>query len=85
MLDVREKFNNYLASPKARLIDVLVDAVESGQIAAYDPNPAKNDPNGDSFGNRLTAEKAKLRLADSVLIDKFDKDGNKVSSTLKPR
>ncbi len=83
-LDVREKLNNYLASPKVRLIDVLVDAIEAGTIVAYDPNPAKNDPNGDSFGNPLTPEKAKLRLADSVLIDKFDKEGNKVSSTLRP-
>ena len=81
-IDVREKFNNYLASPKSRLIDVLVDAVNEGKISAYDPNPATNDPNGDSFGNRLSIEKARLRLADSVLIDKFDKDGNKVSSKL---
>ncbi|MDB5006452.1 MAG: gliding motility protein GldN [Mucilaginibacter sp.] len=82
-IDVRDKMNAYLASPKERLIDVLLDAIASGELTAYDPTPNKEDPNGDSFSTPLTAEKAKSRLADSSVVDKFDKDGNKIGSTLK--
>src|SRR3954467_11879712 len=35
-IDVREKMNQYLASPKARLIDVLMDAIAAGELTAYD-------------------------------------------------
>lgn len=82
-IDVREKMNAYLASPKQRLIDILLSAIADGKLVAYDPFPTKDDPNGDSFGTPLTAGGAKSKLADSTLVDKFDKDGNKIGSTLK--
>ncbi|WP_431199152.1 hypothetical protein ACRQ5D_04610 [Mucilaginibacter sp. P25] len=40
-IDVREKMNQYLASPKGRLIDVLLDAIAKGELTAYDPTPGK--------------------------------------------
>ena len=82
-IDTREKMNAYLSSPKQRLIDVLLDAVAAGELTAYDPIPSKDDPNGDSFATPLTPAGAKAKLADSVVVDKFDKDGNKIGSTLK--
>ena len=55
-IDVREKMNQYLASPKLRLIDVLMDAIANGELTAYDPTPdPKNDPNGDGFSKPLSA------------------------------
>jgi gliding motility associated protien GldN len=83
-IDVREKMNAYLASPKQRLIDVLMNAINAGELTAYDatPNPTKDDPNGDSFSTPLTAGEAKGKLADSSAVDKFDKDGNKIGSTM---
>jgi gliding motility associated protien GldN len=83
-IDVREKMNRYLASPKARLIDILLTAIANGELTAYDPtpNPEKGDPNGDSFKTPLKPGQARSRLADSSVVDKFDKDGNKVGSTL---
>lgn len=82
-IDVREKMNAYLASPKQRLIDVLLDAIAAGELTAYDPIPTKDDPNGDSFATPLKPGAARSKLADSSLVDKFDKDGNKIGSTLK--
>ncbi len=83
-IDVREKMNAYLASPKLRLIDVLMDAIAAGELTAFDPVPTKDDPNGDSFATPLTPEKALAKLADSVTVDKFDpKTGDKIGSYMK--
>lgn len=82
-IDVREKMNRYLASPKKRFIDVLMDAIKAGEISAYDAAATKEDPGGDAFTRRITPDKAFTRLADSSLVDKFDKDGNKTGSVLK--
>jgi gliding motility associated protien GldN len=82
-IDIREKMNQYLASPKQRLIDIIMDAVAAGELTAYDPTPTKDDPDGDSFGTPLKPGQAKGKMADSSLVDKFDKDGNKIGSTLK--
>jgi gliding motility associated protien GldN len=81
-IDLREKMNQYLGSPRARLIDVLMEAVEAGELTAYDPNPSKDDPNGDGFAVPLTPGKAKARLADSVVVDKYDAKGEKVGSAM---
>jgi len=81
-IDLREKMNQYLASPKARLIDVLMDAVISGELTAYDPIPTKDDPDGDAFSIPLTPEKAKLKMADSTSVTQFDKNGDKVGSKM---
>ncbi|MEO6149450.1 MAG: gliding motility protein GldN [Mucilaginibacter sp.] len=81
-IDLREKMNQYLGSPKSRLIDALMGAIDAGELTAYDPtpNPAQNDPNGDSFSTPLTGAQAKTRMADSSVVDKFDADGNKIGS-----
>lgn len=83
-IDVREKMNQYLASPKLRLIDVLMDAIASGELTAYDATTgSKDDPGGDGFSKPLTAAQAKSKMADSTLVDKFDKNGDKIGSTMK--
>jgi gliding motility associated protien GldN len=84
-IDLREKMNQYLASPKQRLIDILMQAIADGELTAYDasPNP-KNDPDGDSFGNPLTPDQAKSKMAggDSTAVDKYDANGNKISTKM---
>jgi gliding motility associated protien GldN len=84
-IDVRDKMNTYLASPKRRLIDVLLDAILNGELTAYDPTPGKKDDvNGDSFSTPLTGPQAKGRLsgADSSVVKKFDANGNEIGSTM---
>ena len=79
-IDLREKMNRYMASPKQRLIDILLTSIDAGELTAYDPTASKDDPGGDAFSTRLTAAQARSRMADSSIVDKFDKDGNKTGS-----
>ncbi len=83
-IDIREKMNTYMGSPKARLIDILMKAIADGELTAYDAtaNPDKDDPNGDSFSTPLTPEQALGKMADSTSVDKFDKNGDKIGSTM---
>ena len=82
-IDVREKMNQYLSSPKARFIDILMDAIKAGELTAYSAVPSKDDPNGDSFAVPLTPERAMATMADSAMVDKFDKaTGDKIGSSM---
>jgi len=80
--DLRDTKNAYMASPKGRLIDVIMDAVAAGELTAYDPAVStKDDPDGDAFGTPLTPEKAKLKMADSSVVNTIDKKtGEKTGS-----
>jgi len=80
-IDLREKMNSYMASPKSRLIDVLMDAITAGELTAYDPTPTKDDPDGDAFSQPLKPDQAMAKLADSALVTKSDSLGNIISST----
>ena len=82
-IDVREKMNQYIVSPKQRLIDILMTAIDAGELTAYDPTPSKADPDGDTFLVPLGQGKARGRMADSSVVDKFDTAGNKIGSVLK--
>ncbi|HTK20669.1 MAG TPA: gliding motility protein GldN [Mucilaginibacter sp.] len=83
-IDTREKMNQFFSSPKRRLIEVFMDAIQAGELTAYDATPgSKEDINGDEFSKPLTAAQARNKMADSVVVDKFDKNGDKVGSSLK--
>ncbi|RFZ83520.1 gliding motility protein GldN [Mucilaginibacter terrenus] len=80
-IDLRKKVNQYMASPKRRLIDVLLSAIDARDIFAYDAVDSKTNPGGDGFITRLTAEQARSKLSDSSVVDIFDKKtGDKVGS-----
>jgi gliding motility associated protien GldN len=82
-IDLREKVNAYLGSPKARLIDVFMDAIAAGELTAYDPVPTKDDPNGDGFAIPLTPAKARAKMVDSALVNIIDKKtGEKTGSKM---
>jgi len=83
-IDLRERVNQYLISPKKRLIDVLVDAIKNDELTAYDPTPTKIDVNGDEFTAPLTKEKAMARLSDSTLVHHFDATGADIGTTMVP-
>ena len=75
--------NQYMASPKQRLIDILLTAIDAGELTAYDPTPTKDDPSGDTFSTPLAAGQARNKMADSAVVDKFDSDGNKTGSEVR--
>src|SRR5690606_36495990 len=79
--DVREKMNTLYASPKSRLIDVIMNAVLAGELTAYDPTPTEGDPTGDSFKTRLAPDQVLGRFgADSTLVEEYDENGNVIAS-----
>ncbi|HEY4194774.1 MAG TPA: gliding motility protein GldN [Mucilaginibacter sp.] len=82
-IDTRDKMNQYLSSPKMRLIDVIMDAIAAGELTAYDATTgSKEDPGGDEFTKPLTPGQARSKMADSSVVDKFDKNGDKIGSKL---
>jgi gliding motility associated protien GldN len=78
-MDLREKMNRIFASPKARLIDVIMEAVTSGEMTAY-AHPIGGDPNVHEFSTVLKPEEAKSKFADSVLVQKYDNNGDPVGN-----
>ncbi|WP_276359117.1 gliding motility protein GldN [Daejeonella sp. H1SJ63] len=82
-IDLREKVNMIFASPKARLITILTDAIQAGELTAYDASSTKDDVNGDEFSVVLKPEEAMAKFADSVLVPIFDKDGNQTGTVVK--
>jgi gliding motility associated protien GldN len=81
-IDLRDKVNTIFASPKSRLITILTDAIQAGELTAYDASSTKEDVNGDEFSVVLKAEEAMARFADSVLVPIFDKDGNQTGTVV---
>lgn len=81
-MDLKDSKNHVFASPKAKLIDVLMDAILAGELTAYDPAPTKEDPTGDSFLKRLSSDQALGRFVDSVLVPQFDEEGYEISSNM---
>lgn len=80
-IDLRERMNRAFASPRARLIDILVEAVMAGELTAYDPTPTENDPNGDSFKNILPVDQVMARFGgDSTLVEVYDENNEVISS-----
>ena len=74
-IDLREKMNRIYASPKARLIDVIMEGITSGEMTAY-AHPVGGDPTVHEFSTILKPEEAKAKFADSVIIQQFDANGD---------
>ena len=83
-IDLREKINRVFVAPKARLIEIILDAINAGELTAYDPTGRKGDPDGDEFSTSLTPQQVMSKLADSVLVPILDKDGNTIGTHVKP-
>lgn len=85
-IDLREKLNQAFASPKSRLMDVIVKAIQAGELTAYDPTPTENDPNGDSFKNVLPPDQVMARLGgDSVLVEEYNENNEVINSHYESR
>lgn len=82
-IDLRDKVNLIFTSPKSRLITILTDAIQAGELTAYDASFTKDDVNGDEFSVALKAEEAMAKFADSVVVPIFDKDGNQTGTVVK--
>ncbi|MXV17584.1 gliding motility protein GldN [Hufsiella ginkgonis] len=80
-IDLRQKMNRPYASPKSRLIDVIMNAVMSGELTAYANLDGKDSLGRDlAFTQILTATEAKAKFADSVVIPEIDSTGQQIGS-----
>lgn len=87
-IDLREKLNKTYAAPGARLMDIIVNAIESGELTAYDPTPTAKNPTGDNFEfmDVLSVDQVMARLGgDSVLVEQYDENNEVVSSKFEKR
>ncbi|WP_164111130.1 MULTISPECIES: gliding motility protein GldN [Sphingobacterium] len=87
-LDLREKMNQIFASPKARLMDIIVKAIQAGELTAYDPTPTADNPTGDNFElmQILPIDQVMARLGgDSVLVEQFNENNEVISSKYENR
>lgn len=83
-IDLREKMNSVYASPKSRLIDIIISAVMAGELTAYDAASTKDDPGGDEFSSILKPEQVMGKFADSVLVPEFNANGEQTGSHMAP-
>lgn len=83
-IDMNDPHNKVMAKPGASLIEATLAALKAGSITAYDPTPGTpTNPTGDSFSTPITYDQVMTQLSEVVLVDQFDKDGNKIGSVEK--
>ena len=87
-IDLRQKINQVFASPKARLMDIIVKAIQAGELTAYDPTPSEENPSGDNFEhmNVMSVSEVMAKLGgDSVLVETFDENNMVIGSEYQTR
>lgn len=87
-IDVREKMNTIFAAPNARLMDIIIEAIQDGELHAYDPTPTAKNPTGDNFEfmEVLPIDQVLTRLGgDSVLVEEFNENNEVISSRYEKR
>lgn len=75
VIDLKEKQNLPLAYPRARLIDVFMDAVLAGELTAYSPTPTGPNDFGDEFKVPMTTDEVAQIGSKSDTIDVENLDG----------
>lgn len=84
VIDLRERLNAVFKSPKSNLMRILWDAVQDGELTAYDPVPngPKGDPHGDSFKTPISPSELLSRFADSVAVPMIDEETGEQTGTI---
>jgi len=78
-IDVKDPKNSLLNTPGATLAEMILEGVRTGKLTAYEPSATNNDS---TFATRIDSRSALSRFQDSAMVDKFDANGNKVSSQM---
>jgi len=82
-IDLQYPKNKIFATPGASLMDIILEALQSGKITAYDAASTKQNLTGDAFTTPLTYAQAMAKLTDSVLVPQFDENGNQTGAVMK--
>lgn len=78
-IDVNDPKNSLFNTPGATLADIVLEGLRTGKLTAYEPSATNNDS---TFAKPLTLGKALSKLQDSVMVDQFDQNGNKIGSKM---
>ncbi|WP_114938780.1 hypothetical protein [Mucilaginibacter endophyticus] len=73
VIDLADSSNAILAIPGHSLMEAIMKGLTTGKLTPYEK---------DDFKKKLTAKQGSMRFTDSVLVPKFDKDGNQISSKM---
>lgn len=79
VIDLNEKQNLPMTYPRAKLIDVIMDAVLAGELTAYNPNPTGPLDFGDEFKVPMTPEEVAQIGASTDTLDVEQLDGTFVT------
>jgi hypothetical protein len=73
VIDLADSSNAILSIPGHSLMEAIMKGLSKGKLTPYEK---------DDFKKKLTAKQGSMRFTDSVLVPKFDKDGNQISSKM---
>ncbi|MFC0512827.1 hypothetical protein ACFFGT_01410 [Mucilaginibacter angelicae] len=73
VIDLADSSNAILSIPGHSLMEAIMKGLMKGKLTPYEK---------DDFKKKLTAKQGSMRFTDSVLVPKFDKDGNQISSKM---
>jgi hypothetical protein len=73
VIDLADSSNAILSIPGHSLMEAIMKGLTKGKLTPYEK---------DDFKKKLTAKQGSMRFTDSVLVPKFDKDGNQISSKM---
>jgi hypothetical protein len=73
IIDLADSSNAILTIPGNSLMEAIMKGLSKGKLTPYEK---------DDFKKKLTAKEGSMRFTDSVLVPKFDKDGNQISSKM---
>lgn len=73
VVDLADSSNAILSIPGHSLMEAIMKGLMKGKLTPYEK---------DDFKKKLTAKQGSMRFTDSVLVPKFDKDGNQISSKM---
>ncbi|SDS13936.1 gliding motility associated protien GldN [Mucilaginibacter mallensis] len=73
IIDLTDTANTILTIPGHSLMETIMQGLNEGKLTPYER---------DDFKKKITVKQGEARFADSVLVQKFDKDGNEVSSRM---
>ncbi|MCD0486877.1 gliding motility protein GldN [Pedobacter sp. MC2016-14] len=74
-IDLTDKQNAIFATPGATLIEAIMKDIAAGKLTVYDATD-------DSFKKKLSAKEGMARFTDSVMVPKFDNEGNQIGGTM---
>jgi len=74
-IDLTDPKNAIFATPGATLIEAMMKDIAGGKLTVYDATD-------DSFKKKMSAKEGAARFTDSVMVPKFDTEGNQIGGVM---